>query len=244
MTGIKHIAEIYVKSLSLLPESPSQSPPIDSRSGGLGVCTHSLDGMKPSLVVQGASAGLEKAVVHTPPGYSLCVGSGHNAVASFACIVAAVAAAAAVVVVAVVVGVVGVVVVVAVVDGDAVAVAVAGGDAVAVAAAGYEDGAVGAVGVAHVACVLESSPVLVHSEARSKAQLHVLVRSPSAHFVVSKTHDLVSLIVDNMLAGQAYTAHSVSKLIPASGDRSALRSHLPRMVGSYFPVDESGVSVS
>jgi hypothetical protein len=178
VTGIKHIAEIYVKSLSLLPESPSQSPPIDSRSWGLGVCTHSLDGKSPSLADQEASAGLGKAVGHMPPGCSLCVGSGRNAVASFACTVAAAAAAVVVVVV------------VAAVADDGVA-AVAGGD---------EDGV-------RVACVSERSPAPVHSAARSQAQLHGLVRSPSVHFVASSTHDLVSPIVDNTIAGSSCTAH-------------------------------------
>jgi hypothetical protein len=89
------------------------------------------------------------------------------------------------------------------------------------------------VGVARVACVWERSPAPVHSEARSQALLRGLVRSTSGHCVASKTHDSVALIVNSMIAGQAYTAHLVSKP----------RSHLPRTVGSDFPEGEGGVGV-
>jgi hypothetical protein len=201
-----------VKSLSLLPKSPSQSPPIDSRSGGLGVCTHSLDDMTPSLAVQRVSAGLEKAVVHTP-GCNLCVESGRNVVASFACTVV-VAAAVAV-----------------------AAAAVVADDDGAAAAVGEDEGGV------RVACVSERSPAPVHSEARWQAQVHGLVRSPSVHFVASNTHDSVSPTGDNMVAGPSCTVHSVLSPIQASGGKSALRSHLPRMVEFHFPVDESGFGV-
>lgn len=51
------------------------------------ICTHSLDGMNPSLTGQGPSTGVGKPLGHMPPGYSLCVGSGRSIVAKSAYIV-------------------------------------------------------------------------------------------------------------------------------------------------------------
>lgn len=80
--------------LSLLPGSPSQSPPVDSRSG-LEVCTGSWDGNPPSWAVPPAIDGPEKAVGGTRPGGSWsCVEWDRTAAASFAYIVAGVVAAA------------------------------------------------------------------------------------------------------------------------------------------------------
>lgn len=81
------------------------------------------------------------------------------------------------------------------------------------------------MGVARVPCVRTRSSAPVNSEAMSQALLCELVRSASGHSVASKTHGLVEPIVDNMTAGQAYTAHLVSKP----------RSHLPRTTGSDVP---------
>ena len=49
----------------------------------MGICTDSLDGMKPSLTHQGSPAGLAKSLGHIPPGYNLCM-TPRNVVASFA----------------------------------------------------------------------------------------------------------------------------------------------------------------
>lgn len=68
--------------LSLLPKSPSQSLRLGSRDGSLGVCTHSLGGMKPSLVVRVAVDGLEKTGVGIVLGGSWRAGWSRNAVAS------------------------------------------------------------------------------------------------------------------------------------------------------------------
>jgi hypothetical protein len=64
--------------------------------------------------------------------------------------------------------------------------------------------------------------------------------------VVSSTHDLVSPIVDNTIAGPACTAHSVLTLKPAFAGTSALRSYPPMMVESHshFRVGGSGFGVS
>lgn len=81
------VDKIYVElPLNLLPKIPSQSPLLDSRAGSLGVCTHSLGGMKPSLAGLAASGGLEKKGVDIVPGYNLCAGS-LRIEASFASIV-------------------------------------------------------------------------------------------------------------------------------------------------------------
>jgi hypothetical protein len=77
VTGIETVFRIpvYTKSpLSLLPESPSYSPQVDSRIGGLGVCTHNGDGAKPSVAVLAASDGPDRVFVVTWPGCSSCAG--------------------------------------------------------------------------------------------------------------------------------------------------------------------------
>lgn len=80
--------------LSLLPESPSQSPPAGSKSG-LGVCTGNWDGIPSSWAVPPPIGGPEKAVGGTRWADSWsCVEWDRTAVASFAYIVGGVAAAA------------------------------------------------------------------------------------------------------------------------------------------------------
>lgn len=88
VTGVVCTPAIYASSLNLPQESPSQSPEVDSRSQGQGICTHHLDDMKTSLLELQASAGLENSpdCDCRPEGHNPFAGSGRNAVASFACI--------------------------------------------------------------------------------------------------------------------------------------------------------------
>lgn len=59
--------------------------------------------------------------------------------------------------------------------------------------------------------------------------------------MVSRTHELVSPIADNMIAEPAYIARLVLRLIRVFGGRSVPRSPLPKMVGSGIHEDGNGV---
>lgn len=73
---------------NLLPDNPSPSPPVDSRSG-LGVCTGNSDGNPPSWAVPLAIDGPGMAGGGSRPGDSWsCAESGRTAAASCAYIVA------------------------------------------------------------------------------------------------------------------------------------------------------------
>ena len=150
-----------------------------------GVCTHSLGGMKPSLVVRVVVDGLEKTGVGIVLGGSSCLGLYHNAVASSVGIVG---------------GVVVVVVVVVVAAAAVVALAVVAEFGV------HAHGVAGVAGVAErVACLPVKSQV---RSAERSAGLREPARNPSAHSGASKIHDLVSPIARNKVVGRACTAHS------------------------------------
>lgn len=85
--------EVYAWSLNLHPENPSQSPPVDSRSG-LGFCTGNWDGIPPSWAAPPAAGDPRTAVGGILAVDRWYANSDRSAAASSACNVAVAAAAA------------------------------------------------------------------------------------------------------------------------------------------------------
>lgn len=211
---------VYAKSpLNLRPESPSQFPPVDSRSGWLGFCTENWDGIPPSWAARLAAGGRGTVAAAGIPGEgSWCAESGRTVAASSEYIVDVGAAA---------------VVVVAAADVGA-GVNVVGGDG---------DG-----GPAHdvEAHACPSAMRRGRSAARLRSRPRGRGRNPWQHSAASRTRGWGSRIVDSKVVApeDIDRCRSGSRRSPGSAaDTSAPRWHLPRTVELGFPVGESDVDV-